>query len=208
MDDDFNPDEFRPAAYRPDTEVTLGPMLLLSIFLGMMLLCGLCFGLGYTMGSRSTLESPATGQQPGAGTAAQTGGAHPKPLATSQKTPDAHSGGNNLPASATYGENRRADARSSGRSYSNGGGSTQPQVNPALPDTANAVMIQIATLTRKEDADILISALSKRGYKATARRDAANNKLHVRIGPFSNRKDANAMCQKLINDGYNAIVQP
>jgi hypothetical protein len=30
----------------------------------------------------------------------------------------------------------------------------------------------------------------------------------VQIGPFANRDEAWAMRQKLLNDGYNAIVQP
>jgi cell division septation protein DedD len=208
MDDDFNPDEFRPAAYRPDTEVTLGPMMLLGIFLGLMLLCGLCFGVGYSMGSRSAHESPATGQQPGAGAAAQAGGSHPKSSATSQKTHDAHSVRNDLPPSGVNGAKPGASTQNPNPASSSGGNSTQPRVSPALPDTANAVMIQIATLSRQEDANILISALSKRGYTATARRNAADNKLHVRIGPFRNRNEANAMRRKLINDGYNAIVEP
>src|ERR1035437_1831978 len=39
------------AAKRPrDTEVTLGPMTVASLFFGLLLICGLCFGLGYTMG--------------------------------------------------------------------------------------------------------------------------------------------------------------
>jgi len=35
-----------------------------------------------------------------------------------------------------------------------------------------------------------------------------DNQFHVRVGPFSNRNDANAVRQKLLRDGYNAIVQP
>jgi len=50
--------------------------------------------------------------------------------------------------------------------------------------------------------------LRKRGYAVSVSRDAADNQLHVRIGPFSNRNDANAMRKKLIYDGYNAVVQP
>jgi len=69
-------------------------------------------------------------------------------------------------------------------------------------------MVQIAIVPRQEDADVLINALRKHGYTATALHDTADNKLHVRIGPFSNRTDANAMCQKLLHDGYNAVVQP
>jgi cell division septation protein DedD len=69
-------------------------------------------------------------------------------------------------------------------------------------------MVQIATVSHQEDADVLVGALRKRGYAVTVSLDAADSQLHVRIGPFSNRNDANAMRQKLLNDGYNAIVQP
>jgi cell division septation protein DedD len=101
-----------------------------------------------------------------------------------------------------------ADAPHEGQANVAGVDSDQPLIKPAQPDAASALMIQVATVSRQEDADILISALSKRGYTATARHDSADNKLHVQIGPFSNRNDANAMSKKLLHDGYNAIMQP
>lgn len=204
MDDDFNPEEFRPALYRPDTVLTLGPMMLLGIFFVLLLLCGLCFGVGYSMGSRSAHESPPTGQQPGAGTAVPTAGSHSKPSAVAQKTHDAQSMVNNLPVISS---NASSNATNSGQSSASGADSTQPLVKPALPDTASALMIQIAIVSSQEDADVLVGALSKRGYTTTVSRDPADNKLHVQIGPFSNRSNAEAMRKKLIYDGYNAVVQ-
>jgi cell division septation protein DedD len=179
MDDDFNPEEFRPAMYRPDTVLTLGPMMLLGLFFVLLLLCGLCFGVGYSMGSRGAHNSPPTVQQPGA--ASRVAGSLPKPSANQQNIHQQQAAG---------------------------AGSPQPLVKPAQPDTASALMIQVATVSSQEDADVLVSALRKRGYTATARHDPADNKLHVRIGPFSNRNDANVMSKKLLHDGYNAIVQP
>ena len=70
------------------------------------------------------------------------------------------------------------------------------------------IMVQIAAVSHPEDADVLVSALRKRGYAVTARRDPADNLIHVQVGPFANRNDAIAMRQNLLNDGYNAIVQP
>ncbi len=192
MDDDFNPEEFRPAFYQPDTELTLSPMMLLGLFFVLLLLCGLCFGVGYSMGSRSAHNSPPTGQQPGAVTASQAAGSHAKPSAVAQKSHDAQSVGRDLPAASS---NASAD-------------STQPLVKPALPGTASALMIQIAIVSSQEDANVLVGALSKRGYTTTVSRDATDNKLHVQIGPFSNRSTAEAMRKKLIYDGYNAVVQP
>ncbi len=177
MDEDFNVEEFRHAVYHPDTVLTLGPMMMLGLFLGLVLLCGLCFGVGYSMGSRDSHESPAKNQQRGA--APQAAGSLPKPSADQQNIPQQPQ-----PALAT-------------------------KVGPAPAiSPAGVLMVQIATVSSQEDANVLISALRKHGYTATARRDPADNKLHVQIGPFSNRNDANAMSQKLLHDGYNAIVQP
>lgn len=73
---------------------------------------------------------------------------------------------------------------------------------------ASGIMVQIAAVSHAEDADVLVGALRKRGYAVSARRDPADGLLHVQVGPFANRDDAVAMRQKLLNDGYNAIVQP
>ncbi len=81
-----------------------------------------------------------------------------------------------------------------------------PNVHPALP--AVPLMVQIAAVSNPEDASVLTSALRKRGYTVTARREPADGLIHVRIGPFTSREDANRMCNKLLGDGYNAIIQP
>ncbi|HEY9126084.1 MAG TPA: hypothetical protein VIM62_03115, partial [Acidobacteriaceae bacterium] len=39
-----------------DREITLSSTTVLLIFFGLVLVCGLCFGLGYTLGHRSTPE--------------------------------------------------------------------------------------------------------------------------------------------------------
>ena len=68
--------------------------------------------------------------------------------------------------------------------------------------------MQIAAVSHSEDANVLVNALRRRGYSVSVRRDPLDNLLHVQVGPFSNRNDANAMKMKLLNDGYNAIVEP
>jgi cell division septation protein DedD len=204
MREEFDEDELPPAEQRRTTELTLSPTVLLALFFVLVLLCGLCFGVGYTIGNRGAQVA----QQPGAGAASQTSASLPKPSAAPQKTPDAQSSVKDLPVINTYSDKPGAGSQRSGQASTAGADSTEPLIKPAQPETASALMIQVATVTRQEDADILISALSKRGYTATARHAAADNKLHVQIGPFSNRNDANAMSKKLLHDGYNAIVQP
>jgi cell division septation protein DedD len=69
-------------------------------------------------------------------------------------------------------------------------------------------MVQVAAVSHAEDADVLVDALRKRGYAVTERRDPADGLIHVRIGPFASREEANRWRDKLLGDGYNAIVQP
>jgi cell division septation protein DedD len=125
--------------------------------------------------------------------------------------------------------NPTTTSQDSGSTSAGDANSAQPVVKPALPAAATtpvptsvsaqpalalksapatAIMVQIATVSHQEDADVLVGALHKRGYAVTARRDPVDNQFHVRVGPFSNRNDANAVRQKLLRDGYNAIVQP
>ncbi len=84
---------------------------------------------------------------------------------------------------------------------------TAPSVHPALP-SANQLMVQVAAVSHQEDATVLINALRQHGYAASAQRDPSDGLIHVRIGPFATRDDANRMARRLLDDGYNAMVQP
>lgn len=90
---------------------------------------------------------------------------------------------------------------------------TPPTPAPvAAPVTAAAaapgsVYVQIAAVSHQEDADVLKSALGRRGYKVVERSDANDRLIHVQIGPFTDRKAAEATRQKLLSDGYNAFLK-
>ena len=216
----FEEDEVEPVERRPDTEVTLGPMLLLGLFFGLVLLCGLCFGLGYSMGSRGAREASTAVQQPGDPASSQAAGSLSKPSAVSQSIPTPQTPAAELASSgASSGVNPTTTSQDSGSTSegdTNPAAATTPvptpvsaQPAPALKGApATAIMVQIATVSHQEDADVLVGALHKRGYAVAALRDPVDNQFHVRVGPFSNRNDANAVRQKLLRDGYNAIMQP
>jgi cell division septation protein DedD len=202
MDDDFNPDDLRPVPYEPDTEVTLGWGTVLGVALCLVVLCGLCFWQGYAMGRRGAHDTPPTGQQPGPKTPTPPTGSAPKPSAGPQ--------GGSRPRSAVDSQSPSGGTTPAPVANSVGVTAVQAAVRPALPDPASApaLMVQIAAVSHQEDADVLVGALRKRGYAVNASRDRADNLIHVRIGPFTSRNDANAARQKLLNDGYNASVQP
>ena len=68
-------------------------------------------------------------------------------------------------------------------------------------------MVQVAAVSHQEDADLLVTALRTKGYAVAARQNPADQLIHIQVGPFTNRKDAEAMRQRLLNDGYNAILK-
>ena len=68
-------------------------------------------------------------------------------------------------------------------------------------------MVQVAAITNPTDAQVLVNALRKHGYSASAHSQPNDSFLHVQVGPFATRAEAAAMKQKLLSDGYNAIVK-
>ena len=68
-------------------------------------------------------------------------------------------------------------------------------------------MVQIAAVSHQEDADLLLSALKKRGYAVFIRQEPQDHLIHIQTGPFATRKDAEIVRQHLLTDGYNAILK-
>ena len=228
----FDDEENEPERPRRDTELTLGPGALLAIFLVLVLICGLCFGLGYAAGhrtSRPVAANPAQTATPDQ-EPLQGNSSIPKPSAFAQAPVPPPSGAMQTSATARGAnpETTQQSPAQAGQSGSSAGvpaGTPQTQVRPALPAAAGTpqtaaapsvhpalpavpLMVQIAAVSNPDDASVLTSALRKRGYTVTASREPADGLIHVRIGPFLSRDEANRMCMKLLNDGYNAEIQP
>jgi cell division protein FtsN len=77
----------------------------------------------------------------------------------------------------------------------------------AAPVAAQQLVVQVAALSHQEDADLIRTTLERRGYVVAIRQDPNDKLLHVQVGPFGNRKDAEAMRQKLLSDGFNAYIK-
>ena len=86
------------------------------------------------------------------------------------------------------------------------GRNAPPAPTPAISPNGTA-MVQVAAVSHQEDADLLLSALKRRGYAVFVRQEPQDHLLHIQVGPFANKKDAEAMRQKLLADGYNAILK-
>jgi len=89
----------------------------------------------------------------------------------------------------------------------------QPAATSASPLTTNnqqpttSFVVQIAAVSSQDVADILTSSLAKKGYTVSVRHEPQDKLLHVQIGPFTSRKDAEAMRARVLADGFNAIVK-
>jgi DedD protein len=230
---DFSKDALEPVESERDTELTLGSGTLLVLGGGLLLLCLVCFGLGYFAGHRGSPESgtavlptsnakasvtpTSSGSKPGAGGQAQS---RPQAQAAAgvpgNSSDDATPSGQPLSAAAAantaspQGQVKTPLDAQVRPALAGQAGGAQPasslHVQPAMAQV-QGWMVQIAAVSHPEDAEVLIDALRKRGYTVTARRDVGDSLIHVQTGPFVNRNDANAMRQKLLTDGYNAIVQ-
>lgn len=219
-------EELYPAVdRRRDAELVLSFTTLAAIVIGLVVLCGGFFGLGYMVGhkgSAAPIVDAATAPANVANDAASSpSSALPKPSADPQSNLPQQA----APAAAVPVADSSATAPVSAPPVSSPV-AVPPAVHTAPPPAPNPsqrtvaskaapamaasseVMVQIASVSHQEDADVLVGALRKRGYTVSVHRDLGDNMLHVQLGPFTSRDDANTMRQKLLNDGYNAIVQP
>jgi DedD protein len=227
---------------RRDTEVTLSWGALLGMGFALLVICGLCFGLGYMVGHRGPAPAAAhaSSSQPSAPDEEplQGSGSVPKPSALAQAPVPPPAQANDTAPTPAEGESPEAVAPSPAQGTQvgapgtsmpaqSGAAPTQPQVRSAVPGStpgnapsaagssvrpalpsATSLMVQVAAVKNEEDANVLTNALRRRGYPVTARRDPVDGLIHVRIGPFPTRDEANQWRMKLLGDGYNAIVQP
>jgi len=205
-----------------DREITLNMGTILGIFFALVLVCAVFFGMGYTLGRRSqqtqTAADGATsdgtnfnGFKPSPQSVAMqpVPSSPPAPSSTDTSTPES------APQPATSNSSTTAVPATTApvtTDTSRSATSTKPATVATQPPapiqyTQQPSMVQIAAVSHQEDADVLLSALKKQGYAVVARQEPQDSLIHIQIGPFSNRADANAMRQRLLADGYNAIVK-
>ena len=207
------------------SEITLSTASLLGIFFGLVLICGVFFGLGYSLGRGSERGAIASGS----GSAPTINDAEPveTPAAENAKsaplTPLEQQDGMQAPVTAALmsaASRPKADAVEPAAPTPDAPAMPAPALRPAANLSATAApapaaaasnskepMVQIAAVARQEDADVLVSALRQRGYGVVVRSEPQDKLLHVQVGPFADRTAATAIKQKLLSDGYNAIIK-
>lgn len=202
-----------------DQEATAGTGRLLSMFLGMVVLCAVFFGLGYSVG-RTSAPSTTQAAEPNP-TVAATGAAKPSPLnpgdaASPSQTPssdqltfykaveqkDSQPELTSKPPSEAKPEALSPAAAEEARLAAAVGMTPAAATAPAPGYT-----VQIAAVSRKDDANALVKALRKKQYPVFIADNSPDKLFHVQVGPFPDLKEANAMKARLVADGYKPIVK-
>jgi DedD protein len=177
-----------------DTEITLGTGKMLALFFGLVILCAIFFGMGFSMGKNSVRSAPELLPSPNASTGARPSASNkpansPAPETKSVDQPSAQKSGD--ASSDTTSTPPASDQQPSAQPVQSGGG----------------YFVQVAAVSKQEDAEALVESLKGRQYSAFIANPSPDKFFHVQIGPFSDVKEAESMRAKLMSDGYNPILK-
>ena len=193
----------------PEREISLGTATIVGIFLALALVCAAFFGFGYSLGHHSSAgpvpvaeakpdATPATTPDSPfknfkAGSAASKGDdGSPEVAATPIPKPVARKVADSVPVKAVPSPV-----------------AAKPVANPSTPPVATTgqFIVQISAPSRQGDADALLSALSRKGYKAYIRKEPQDTFFHVQVGPYATKPEAQAMAKRLDTDGYKPFIK-
>ncbi len=197
------------ATLKNETEITLGTGRMLVLFFTFVLVCAVFFAIGFSLGRKTTMAAVGNAGSASTGTSATvvrpSAGKDPASKPASQPTD--FSFYKSVGSSSANTELAPAESQTPPATK----GSEPP---PVAPPTSNATpaaggyFVQVAAVSRQEDAESLVEALKKKQYPAFAANNPSADKFyHVQIGPYAEFKEADAMRSRLIADGYNPILK-
>ncbi|HEV2399057.1 MAG TPA: SPOR domain-containing protein [Candidatus Sulfotelmatobacter sp.] len=189
-----------------DTEITLGTGKLLVLFFGLVAICAVFFALGYSLGRKSepTVAAASALSEPprSANNAKASSGSAAPPMTFYKAVEQKESNPELTPPADAKNETATAPATLAPQP-------AQPtSVDPSTTVPSGGYFVQVAAVSKEEDAQALVDALKKKEYPAFVAAQAAADKLfRVQLGPFVDVKDAEAMRTRLVGDGYSPILK-
>jgi DedD protein len=197
-----------------DTEITLGTGKMLALFFGLVALCGVFFGLGFSLGRGSvrqlaTNDASQTASGPALRPSAMKSGVAQNQNSadmTYYKTVENKDAAPPVPPAAAGAKDEPPKSDASKPANNNTAMSDAP--DPMTATAGPGYFVQVAAVSKPDDAQALVDALKKKQYAAFTASTTPSDKLfRVQIGPFSDLKDAEATKAKLVSDGYNPILK-
>lgn len=201
-----------------DTEITLGTGHMLAIFFIFVLVCAFFFATGFSLGRRTAIAGVVNPIGSSAGISATT--VRPSPAKSDASQPQSSDfsfyksvGEKNADAALSPKNSKEPSAAAASNAATpaaDASASAPKPASDAASETPGGIgyYVQVAAVSRQEDAEALVDALKKKQYPAfTASNTAGDKFYHVQVGPYSDVKDAEAMRARLISDGYNPIMK-
>jgi DedD protein len=200
-----------------DTEITLGTGRMLALFFAFVLVCAVFFAIGFSLGRRTA--SAGVGRWPGAATGASAATVRPSAAKNDapQKTPQSGDfsfykavGEKNADSALAPPDAKAQPANATAAAppkVATDAAGAAPAASTSASSTTGSYYVQVAAVTRQEDAEALVEALKKKQYPAFANNASADKYYRVQVGPYAEFKDAEAMRARLVSDGYNPIVK-
>jgi len=188
-----------------DVEIDLGTGGLLGLFLGLVIICALFFALGFSLGKNSAPQPSLAEVTPPA-----TNTPRPKAAAAPQAQNAAPAGSDELTFYKRVGQKEPSAQLSSETTAAppSAAEPAPPKAAPEMPRSSGTYTVQVAAVTKQEDAQALVGALKKKNYPVFVNNNNPGDKLfHVQVGPFADLNQAEDMRARLAGDGYNPIVK-
>jgi DedD protein len=195
------------ANVQQDTEITLGTGRMLALFFALVAICAGFFAIGFSLGRKATMVGGVNVLAAQAGSPSSV----VRPSAGKNNTPQ--------PASNDFTfykavEQKNTDPKltpADAQAQPAAGASSEPPKgddNPTAAPSTNAYYVQVAAVTRQEDADALVEALKRKQYPAfSANNPSVDKFFRVQVGPYADIKDAEIQRNRLTSDGYNPILK-
>jgi cell division septation protein DedD len=199
-----------------DTEITLGTGKLLGLFFGLVIVCAVFFSFGYMLGRKTdaglsgTVANPATPALNGAKPASSAASSSSTTPMTFYKAVEQQNANPQLTPAASVSGTPEGNSAGTASEPATGAASKDASnpPDPMAPIPGTGYFVQVAAVSKQDDAAALVDALKKKLYPAFVASNSTADKLfRVQVGPFGDIKEAEAMRARLVNDGYSPILK-
>ena len=204
------------AGGKGDGDRSIGSSHILGLFFGTVLLCCIFFVLGFVMGRD---QSSSSNRVDSSRKAAATESAPPAGWAVSSPAASTPAPGKRSGAAA---ENRAETPKAVVESPKPAAKATPPAAPPKkVPDkkpaTAGkyaapliprgAIVLQIAALTKDQDALAMAAALQDHGFPTFVLEPTTDKFYRVQVGPYADAKSADQAKHSLEHEGFKVIIK-
>jgi cell division septation protein DedD len=188
---------------------------LIGLFLGVVVLCGVFFTLGYVMGrtqydgsvraaalARDKGTPPVTAQKTEPATGVPAPGEWSYPAAAESKKP-----ADQLQPAPKPAENVATRARDSAAAAKPADKPERAQSLKAPLIPRGAIVLQVAALSKESDALALAEVLQQKEFPAFVLNSNGGSLYRVQVGPYADKESADAAKRSLLREGFKAIVK-